>query len=866
MPGEYPKQTSSPIVWTHLIAAQCKAQKTPLRSLLCRRFLLKSTTVLSGLTLTAGAAHAAADQGFAALMKEGLFQSMESTNILMLAVFGGAMSFALMSASWLIRERNQVSLENRKLKAGLADLRARNHLNEALINIPDQKIVVWNGSDEKPVVLGNLSSSSGAPEKRAEFLGFGTWLTAESASQFDRMLKDLRVNAKSFEMPLQTRGGGILESEGSTSGSHAFVRFRELSGERAEHATLTSQHTELLATFNTIQKLFEKMPMPVWLRRNDGGLFWANQAYAGAVEVSSPENAVERNAELFDQEQRNEIQEQQNTNGFFSGVRPAIVAGDRRSLDIFTVKTDAGIAGIANDKSDVDTMRGSLAETVEGHSRMLDQLATAVAIFDEKQRLTFHNSGFQKLWKLEATQLQNEPSNGELLDAMRDRKMLPEHPDWRKWRESQLEIYTALEPVEDWWHLPDGQTLRVVISPRNEGGATWIFENVTEKLELESSYNSLMRVQGETLDHLSEAVAVFGSDGKLKLFNPALALLWKFPKLEMAEGVHIAQIIEAWTDSISNESDLENIIGKVTGFDDERANLEGRLHLRNDVTLEYTLVPLPDGQTMMTLADITSNVNFEKALRDRAEALEESDHLKNRFIQHVSYELRAPLTNISGFGEMLTTAEVGGLNDKQSEYLEHINSSAEVLRAIVDDILDLASIDAQTMVLDYETVNLRDTLDEILTSFETAMLRQKITADIEIEKQCEEVVADRDRLAHILQNLVSNAVNYSPDGGKVSISAHQKDGFHEISVSDQGPGVPEELRQSIFDRFEGRSADGRRAGTGLGLSIVQSFVELHGGTVRLEAADERGARFVCRMPVSPKITAIDEPASSGKAA
>ena len=866
MPGEIPVQTPDPVVWMRSNVMRDKREKTRLRPVFRWRHLLKSTTVLSSLALTIGVANAAGSDSFVTMMREGLLQSLESTNILMLAVFGGAMSFALMSASWLIRERNQIAVENRKLKAGLADLRARNHLNEALINIPNQRVVVWNGSDDKPVVLGSLSNSAGTPEKRSNFLAFGTWLTAESATQFDTALKHLRSNAKSFEMPLQTKGGGILESQGSTSGSHAFVRFRELSGERAKHAKLSSEHTELLATFDTIQKLFEKMPMPVWLRKNDGGLFWANQAYADAVEVSTPENAVERNAELFDQEQRNEIQEQQNTSGFFSGIRPAVVTGDRCSLEIFSVKTDAGIAGIASDKSDVEAMRASLTETVEGHSRMLDQLATAVAIFDEKQRLTFHNSGFQQLWKLDVAQLQNEPSNGELLDAMRDKKMLPEHPDWRKWREGQLEIYTALEPVEDWWHLPDGQTLRVVVSPRSQGGATWIFENVTEKLELESSYNTLMRVQGETLDHLQEAVAVFGSDGKLKLYNPALARLWKFPDLEVTEGVHIAQVIEFWTDSISNESDLESIIGKITGFDDERANLEGRLNLRNGTTLEYTLVPLPDGQTMMTLADVTANVNFERALRDRAEALEESDHLKNRFIQHVSYELRAPLTNISGFGEMLATPEIGGLNDKQSEYLEHINSSADILRAIVDDILDLASIDADTMVLDHENVSLRGTLDEILASFDDAMSRQKITAKIEIAKESESVIADRERLSNIMRNLVSNAVNYSPDGGKILIKAHQKDGFHEISVSDQGPGVAEDLRQSIFDRFEGRSSDGRRAGTGLGLSIVQSFVELHGGTVHVEAADKRGARFVCRLPVSPKVAASDTPASSGKAA
>lgn len=786
-------------------------------------------------------------------------ESFGSASILMLAVFGGAMSFALLSASWLIRERKRIAGENQALLGTVADFRARNDLIETLVNVSDQRTVVWGNSEDKPVIMGSLADVPGIPEDRKAFLAFGKWLEPDSAARFDTSLQDLRRDASNFDLTLKTKSGKVLEAKGRTSGSSAFVRFQLLEGVRSELANLKHEHSDLLATFGTIQALFEKLPMPFWLRNPQGGLVWANAAFVSAVEAGDMDEAVRDNAQLLDQEHRREIEAVHEDAGFFSGLRPAVVAGDRRMMDIYSAASETGIAGIAVDQNEIETVRATLSETIEGHSRMLDQLATAVAIFDSRQRLTFFNSGFQQMWKLDAAQLENEPTNGELLDAMRDQQMLPVQPDWRKWREGQLEIYTALEPVEDWWHLPDGQTLRVVVSPRNEGGATWIFENVTERLALESNYNALMRVQGETLDHLGEGVAVFGSDGKLKLFNPALANIWSFEGVEVVEGTHIATILEPWNEAVANQEDLEPIVSEITGLNDERTGDEGRFETRSGETYAYSLVPLPDGQTMLTLANVTASVKFENALRERAEALEESDRLKSRFIQHVSYELRAPLTNISGFGELLEASQIGSLNEKQAEYLGHINYSAGVLRALVDDILDLASIDAGTMVLDREELELTPVIDQSLASFDALFSEKGIKTKIDVAEESNRIIADRDRLVQILHNLLSNAINASPDGSKITIEAKVEDDMHVLSISDEGSGVPEGMEETIFNRFEAVSAQGRRQGAGLGLSIVKGFVELHGGSVRTESAGKRGACFVCRFPQNPPLPQEEMP-------
>jgi signal transduction histidine kinase len=808
-----------------------------------------ASIAMSALVLDAAAQSTSDAAVLGGLFAGGLFTSGD---IILLAVFGGAMSFALMAASWLIFERGRITGENAELRDRIADLRAANERSEALVNVSDQRIVVWNGKDDSPALLGKLSKASGAPEERSEFLAFGRWLTTESAISFEGALRRLRSDADAFDLPLLTRAGGVLEVQGRTSGGYAFVRFVELGGERSMLSRLEAEHTRLLATFDTLQGLFERLPMPVWLRDMTGELYWTNKAYASAVDRADGEAAVRDQLQLLDNAERRIVAAQERETGYFQGSLPAVVSGDRRMLDVCEVRTDAGLAGIAIDRGEIETVRAMLKQTVESHRQTLDLLTTPIAIFDRKQRLQFHNSSFAAMWGLSEAFLSGQPNNAQVLDAFREERKLSERPDWRKWRDAQLEIYKELEPRQEFWHLADGQTVRVVVNPQKEGGVTWLFEDVTERLALESNYNALMQVQGETLDHLSEAVAVFGPDGRLKLSNPAFVSLWRLNDGQAAAGTHISAISEACRARLSEESTWQEFVGTITDFDEQRGSKNGRLETRDGSVFDFGLVPLPDGQTMLTLTDMTATVNVERALKERNEALEQSDVLKNRFIQHVSYELRAPLTSISGFSEMLGMDEIGRLNAKQSEYVDHISSAAGSLKAIIDDILDLATIDAGAMRLDIEPIALRPVVDSCLGELGDAIAAHGIRTEVSIGGDAGHLTGDPDRIHQILHNLLANAVAVSPDGGTVTISSGVIGDMLEIAVSDEGPGVPEGDRQRIFARFESRASANRRRGAGLGLSIVESFVQLHGGSIHVEDAGQRGARFICRFPIDRK--------------
>jgi len=777
-------------------------------------------------------------------------ENLRTSQVLMVAIFAGTMSFALMCAFWVIKDRRRVIGKNGELQRDLSSLKARSDRNEALITVSEQRMVVWLASGEEPVLFGSLSPATGAPRQDDHFLNFSAWLSQASLATLQIHLKTLRRDAKTFDMVATTKGGGLLEVQGRTVGDHAFLRFLELSSEREAFARTRNQFAELRSEYNRVRGLVEKLPMPVWSRDMTGQLVWANEAYANALDLPSQEDAVRSNLDLLGEKERAILVQAQQDEGKFEGLLPATVSGDRRKLELFSYVGEDGAATLAVDRSDTETLRALLAGTNGEYARLFDQIGMAVAIFDSHSRMVFHSHALQELWKLDANTLEHGMSNADLLDAIRDSQRLPYRPDWQNWRGKLLQVASALEPTTEKWHTVDGQTLNVVIMPRMEGGATWLFEDVTERMALESSLKAVMRVQGETLDHLDEAVAVFGSDGRLRLSNPALNELWAEAGIEVEKGLHIAKVVEAWTDSLADPSELTPILGRMTGFDEERSDVAGSLNLADDRRLSYGLVALPDGQSMLTFNDVTASFQVETALKERAEALETSDRLKNQFLNHVSYELRVPLTSISGFSEMLATEAFGPLTPKQAEYVNDIFVSAHELGTIFDDLLDLVAMDAGTLKLKPERVDLEAIVEETRQRLTARLQEKSISIEGSVDPNLATMHADPVRLFQIVRHLSANAVEFAPDGSTVHINAILANGACELRVKDNGPGIAAADRGSVFERFETRSMDGSRGGIGLGLSLVRALSRLHGGDVAIEDnGEERGTCFMVSIPI-----------------
>ena len=280
--------------------------------------------------------------------------------------------------------------------------------------------------------------------------------------------------------------------------------------------------------------------------------------------------------------------------------------------------------------------------------------------------------------------------------------------------------------------------------------------------------------------------------------------------------------------------------------------------------VEFSVMPLPDGATLVTFADVTASKRYERALVERNEALETSDRLKNQFIGHVSYELRTPLTNIIGFTEMLRSSYLGDLNDKQREYLQDISSSSNTLLTIIDGIIDLATIDAGAFELDVTSVSIRDVIQSAIQAIDERAARAGLTLDVAIADGVSAFSADKSRVRQILYNLISNAVGFSHDGGTVYIGCWREGPNIVFQVEDRGAGIPEEAQQQIFERFESDSRGSKHRGAGLGLSIVKSLVELHQGTMVLESTVGEGTRVTVRLPENGPVQKSDTQVLQGE--
>src|SRR5262249_57179791 len=194
----------------------------------------------------------------------------------------------------------------------------------------------------------------------------------------------------------------------------------------------------------------------------------------------------------------------------FAERLPIVIGGERRIYDVSAANVGGGSVGIAIDASEADALSAALVRMADAHRRTLDQLSSGVAVFDARRQLAFYNDSYRRLWDLDSSFLDGHPDDSSVLDRLRAARKLPEQADFRAWKAKLHEAYRAVETAKDTWFLPDGRALSVVTTPNPEGGVTYLFDDVTESLNLQRQFDRLNRVQRETLDSLAEGVAVFG--------------------------------------------------------------------------------------------------------------------------------------------------------------------------------------------------------------------------------------------------------------------------------------------------------------------------------------------------------------------
>jgi signal transduction histidine kinase len=761
------------------------------------------------------------------------------------------LGFSVVAAILLMRTRVRAAGSEARLRADIGELQDQADRFRALLFAEPQVLISWAAGDHRPEITGDtalLMPQDSVQYQPQRILAFGTWLPPEPARQIDHAVDALREAGEGFLLNLTTSNGRAIEAMGRAIGGQAIVRIRELGGVRRELAESNLRYKTLLEETELLRDFAAAAPWPIWARSAQGQLRYANAAYAKATEAAGVADAINRNLELLESDQREEVGRALNDNSAFTARLPIVVGGERRVYDVHALNLAGGSAGIAIDAGEATGLRAALVRMAEAHRRTLDQLSSGVAVFDGQRRLAFYNDSYRRLWDLDRAFLDGNPDDSSVLDRLRAARKLPEQPDFRAWKAKLHEAYRAVEPEKDTWYLPDGRALSVVTTPNPEGGVTYLFDDVTESLDLARRFDGLIRVQRETLDNLAEAVAVFGSNGRAQLFNPAFTKMWKLSPEALREQPHI-ETVESWCRPLFDDAGTWRTIREAVTRIENRVEVPLKLERKDGSVLDCMTMPLPDGATMLTFQDISDTENVERALRERNEALETADQMKVDFVHHVSYELRSPLTTIIGFAHFLADPVTGPLMPKQAEYLGYITASTNALLAIINNILDLATIDAGAMSLNLGSIDIRKTIEAAAEGIQDRLATDRIRLKVDVDPEIGSFVGDERRVVQVLYNLLANAVGFSPQDGTIGLSARRTAHNVIFSVTDSGPGIPPDVKDKVFDWFESHSHGSRHRGAGLGLSLVRSFVELHGGKVRVDSIVGKGTTVTCDFPV-----------------
>ena len=740
------------------------------------------------------------------------------------------------------------SLEDSQAETLAAESRAET-LAARLAAAPWPQIVLApdGGGAPAPEAAALLKLSVDGPVSASQLLDA---LDAASRERLEPALGELERGGEAFDLDARLKDGSRLLALHGRRGApgEAAIWLEDRSAAARQEAALRAEAKHLRA-------VLDNLPMALWLRDGEGKLVDCNRFYAQAVD-SDRQAAIDEGAELLGRSKAAAAQalaaRAREAGEACSEAHHVVMEGARHLLEVFELPFGkAGTLGLAFDRTQLEEVQAELGRHIRVQSEMLENLSTAIAIYGRDLHLMFFNTAYARLWELDEDFLQGQPHLGDVLEALRERRRFPEYPNFPAYKREVLQKYaTLIAQEEELVHLPDGSTLRMVVTPHPFGGILLSYEDVTDRLALERSYNTLTEVQRETIDNLYEGVAVYGADGRLKLFNPGLCQMWHLDPEFLRGEPHVRDILGKARNLFAVRDDewgsyAEQIIARTTDPDAR----SGRIERTDGTAIDWVQVPLPDGGVLFSYVDVTDTLRVERALIERNEALETADRLKSEFIANISYELRTPLNAIIGFAEVLENQFFGELNERQLEYSHAIVQSSQQLIALINDILDLASIEAGYLQLDLQPTNVHSLLESIFTLGRERAHSRNIDLRLDCNEDAGELMADGRRLRQALFNLLSNALKFTKEGGVVRIAAERSSGEVLLVVSDTGIGIPEEDRERVFGKFERGSLETRHSGAGLGLSLVKSLIELHGGRVELDSRVGGGTTVTCHIPL-----------------
>jgi signal transduction histidine kinase len=736
--------------------------------------------------------------------------------------------------------------------------------NERLLAISPARpmLVRTDGHIEMDTRLPRELGLKGPPKSIADLQGIDCGVHPDDLAALATQIDAARASASRIALKVRLAGSArVFEVRGGPAPAPERVGtlllwFFDMSAGEEERAKLSLRLRQTEAALNSLTYLIEAAPFPMWYRGPDLKLGLVNSAFVHAVEGKDAQDVIERGAELIDAQGENSPSatagEAQKSGRIVSRMQPAIIQGERRMLRIVNVPLSTGaVAGFAVDVQDLEDARAELARHIDSQRELADRMTAGTAQFDPDRTLSFFNRPFALMTELDPEWLAEKPEFDRVIERMRDNQRLPEVRDFPAWKEERRAWFTSAEEViEEEWMLANGDHLRVVAQPLPDAGLRLFLEDRTEQLRLASARDTLLRVRAATFDNLFEAIGVFASDGRLYLWNRRFLEDWELDEEWLSTHPRVDELVPAMARKLVNPTAAAQIREMVRQTTNERQSASGRISMTDGRQFQFAAVPLPDGNALFTMVDVTDSSRIEAALRERAAALEEADRVKTDFVANMSYELRTPLTSIGGFAELLGGGYAGDLSAKAKDYVGAIIESVERLSNLINDVLDLTIGEARGVALEKERVDLAGLCRAAVETAKQRAADKAQKLEVEISPSAGHVFGDARRLRESVEHVLQNAVDYTDRKGRVTLAADGDKKQAVIRISDNGEGIAAEDLPNVFNRFHRLDESGFRgeAALGLGLPLTRQFIEAHGGTVELESTKGKGTTVTMTIP------------------
>ena len=714
------------------------------------------------------------------------------------------------------------------------------------LDAPD-RLAGWLGLESVPKFISQLTEAEGG-------------LKPEDGQTLARDISAAQKAGKSFTRPVSAQGSsrallvkGAPAGAGVSGPGAVILWLFDATDSQIEIVALTEEKDRLARALESLAGVIEAAPMPMWHRSPDLRLSLVNSAYVQSVDAKDAQEVILNGLELVEPiDGLSPIAAA--ATALESGVSyarlvPATIDGERRMMRVVDVPLgEAGVAGYAIDMHELEQARSEYKRLAEAQRDMLDRLSAGVAQFAADRTLRFSNQPFQRLFGLRTENLADAPEFDRVLDAMREAGRLPGSRDFPAWRAERRDWFLSTQSVEENWLLPDGMHLRVFAQPLPDGGLLLIFEDRTEQVQLSSARDTLLRVRAATFDNLFEAIGVFASDGRLHLWNNRFKKIWGFEEKVLAEHPRVDQLMERVAHKLLKPDQIAVVRELVRSATVERKQRGGRVAFADGQHFEFAAIPLPDGNALFTMLDVTDSRRIEQALRDRNTALEEADQIKTAFVSNMSYELRTPLTSIAGFTEMLEAGYAGELPDQAREYVGAIMESVARLSSLIENVLDLTQGEAGALPLHMRPVDLGDLIQERAGHYRSDAEAKEIELAIQADKSLGVVSGDSQRLGEAIDHLLANSIRYTHAGGRVLLHGEGDRQSARIVVSDNGPGMDVKAQALAFDRFKRAEQAKKGESLGFGLPLARQLVEAHGGTLNLVSELGEGTAITMELP------------------